>query len=100
LLHRGDFFAFEPPAANAIISTARLRPPYARGVVLNDLSEQIRECFRHAEACAQKAGAQTDPKIKADFLALEQRWLYLARSYEFTERLTDFSTRGNGKPKG
>jgi hypothetical protein len=24
-------------------------------------------------------------------LNLEQRWLFLARSYEFTERLTDFS---------
>ena len=63
----------------------------------NNLSEQIRECLEHAEECARKAGAQTDPKIKADFLDLERRWLLLARSYEFTERLTDFSdeTRRN-----
>jgi hypothetical protein len=56
-----------------------------------NLSEEIRECYRHAEDCARKAAAQADPKIKADFLDLEQRWLFLARSYDFTERLTDFS---------
>jgi len=60
-------------------------------VVLNNLSKQICECYRHAEDCARKAAAQTDPKIKADFLDSERRWLVLAQSYEFTERLTDFS---------
>ena len=34
---------------------------------------------------------QTDPKLKSDFLDLELRWLFLARSYEFTHRLADFS---------
>jgi hypothetical protein len=60
-------------------------------VVLNNLSEQIRECYRHAEDCARKATSQTDPQTKADFLDLERRWLLLAQSYEFTERLHDFS---------
>jgi hypothetical protein len=60
-------------------------------VVLKNLSEQIRECLQHAEDCARKAATQTDLKLKEDFLALERRWLYLARSYEFTNRLTDFS---------
>ena len=59
--------------------------------MLKSLSEEIRECYRHAENCARKAAAQADPKIKDDFLQLEQRWLFLARSYELTERLTDFS---------
>jgi hypothetical protein len=27
---------------------------------------------------------------KADYLAMERRWLSLARSYEFAERLSDF----------
>jgi hypothetical protein len=57
--------------------------------VLNNLSEEIRECYQHAEDCARKAAAQSCPKTKQEFLELEQRWLYLARSYEFTERLTD-----------
>src|SRR6516164_4992278 len=60
-------------------------------VVLNNLTEQIRECLQHAEHCARQAAAQTNSKLKEDFLELEQRWLFLARSYEFTERLTDFS---------
>jgi hypothetical protein len=57
-------------------------------VVLNNLSEQIRKCLRHAEDCSRKADAQTDPNLKEDFLNLERRWLFLARSYEFTDRLT------------
>ena len=61
------------------------------GVVLNNLSEQICECLQNAENCARKAAAQTDPKLKEDFLNLEQRWLFLARSYEFAKRLGDFS---------
>jgi hypothetical protein len=59
--------------------------------VLNNLSGNIRECLQHAEDCARKAAAQIDPKVKQDFLDLEQRWLSLARSYEFTERISDFS---------
>jgi hypothetical protein len=72
-------------------------------VVLNNVSEQIRECYRHAEDCAQKAAAQTDQKLKADFLDLERRWLILARSYDFTERLNSFtkkSPKPNIKPNG
>jgi len=59
--------------------------------MLNELSEQIRECLQHAEDCAQKAAAQTDSKLKEDFLDMERRWLFLARSYKLTERVTDFS---------
>ena len=59
--------------------------------MLNNLSEEIRECLQHAEDCSRKAASQSCPKTKQDFLELEQRWLFLARSYEFTERLTDFS---------
>ena len=59
--------------------------------MLNNLSEQIRECLRHAEDCARQAAAQTCPNLKEDFLDMERRWLFLARSYEFTERVTDFS---------
>jgi hypothetical protein len=30
--------------------------------MLKNLSEEIRECYHHAEDCARKAAAQTDPK--------------------------------------
>ena len=71
--------------------------------MLSNVSEQIRECYRHAEDCARKAAAQADPTLKADFLDLERRWLVLARSYDFTERLNSFtknSPKPNIKPNG
>jgi hypothetical protein len=59
--------------------------------MLESLSEQIRECYEHAEECARKAAAQTDPGLKQDFLDMERRWLALARSFELSQRLGDFS---------
>ena len=61
--------------------------------MLNNLSEQIRECLRHAEDCGRRAAAQTDLQLRQDFLDMERRWLFWARSYEFTARLTDFTRR-------
>ena len=58
--------------------------------MLNNLSEKVRECLQHADDCARQAAGQTCPKAKADFLDLERRWLKLARSYEFSDRLNDF----------
>jgi hypothetical protein len=65
--------------------------------MLRKVSEEIRNCYRRAEECARKAAAQTEPTLKADFVAMERRWLRLARSYEFTERLTDFSDKRASK---
>lgn len=65
--------------------------------MLNNMSEQIRECLRHAEDCARQASAQTCPNLKKDFSDMERRWLFLARSYEFTERVTDFQTKPEAK---
>ena len=66
--------------------------------MLNNLSEQVRECLQHAEDCARQAAAQTCPKVKADFLDLERRWLNLARSYEFSDRLGDYCANTKLKP--
>ena len=65
--------------------------------MLNSISEQIRECYRHAEDCGRKAATQTDPGLRDDFLRLEKRWLDLARSMEFAERLDSF-TKNSPKP--
>jgi len=67
--------------------------------MLNNLSYQIRECLRHAEDCARQAATQSCPKLKADFLDMERRWLFLARSYEFTERVSDFSAQTSRRAK-
>ena len=36
---------------------------------------------------SSKAGLQTDPKLRQVYLHMQQRWLSLARGYEFSERL-------------
>jgi hypothetical protein len=64
----------------------------------NYLSGEIRKCLRKAEDCALQAAIQIDPKLKRDFLALEESWLFLARSYEYHERqsnLSDEAKRSN-----
>src|SRR5437764_14716276 len=65
--------------------------------MLRNLSEEICEWHGHAEHCAREAAAQSCQKLRQDFMDLEQRWLSLARSYEFTEGLTDFSDEAERK---
>jgi hypothetical protein len=38
--------------------------------MLNNLSEQVRQCHSHAEHCAQQAGVQTDQKLFGNGTAL------------------------------
>jgi len=59
--------------------------------MLQKLSEQIQACFERALEAKRRADASADEGSKADFLEMEKRWLALARSYEFAERLTDFT---------
>jgi hypothetical protein len=44
-----------------------------------------------AEECTRLAETARTPSAKADYLAMEQRWLSLARSYEFAEQLSRFT---------
>jgi hypothetical protein len=37
-----------------------------------NLDEEARECRRHAEGCAQEAGAQTDQKLKEALFELQR----------------------------
>ena len=59
--------------------------------MLQNVGKEVRECYRRAEACRRRADAATDPREKAEFLTMEERWLYLARSYEFCRTLSDFT---------
>lgn len=72
--------------------------------MLNNLSEQIRECLEHAEDCARKAASLPDSsQFRQDFLNLEKRWLELARSIEFGESLDTFTknlAEPNPNPSG
>jgi hypothetical protein len=56
--------------------------------VLVRLSQRIAYCLERARACAEKARAAPDSSVaRGDFLDLEARWLTLARSYEYSEKL-------------
>jgi hypothetical protein len=55
--------------------------------MLQTLDSEIRECYRHARECSRSADQSRDSLTKQDFLDMERRWLCLAHSYEFTERL-------------
>ena len=59
--------------------------------MLQQFSDQIRACYEHAVEARARADATNGPAFKAEFLASERRWLTLARSYGFTERLEDFT---------
>jgi hypothetical protein len=59
--------------------------------MLEQISDQIRGCYESATEAKALADATNDPALKAEFLKVERRWLTLARSYGFTERLEDFT---------
>jgi uncharacterized protein Yka (UPF0111/DUF47 family) len=61
--------------------------------VLPKVSEDVRECYHHADECRRWAEGAFTPKDRQDFLDMEARWLSLARNYEFAEQLSRF-TRG------
>ena len=58
---------------------------------MQNLSEEIRECLRHAEQCKRRAKTAPSADAIKDYLDMEQRWLSLARSYEFAEWLSNFA---------
>jgi len=58
-------------------------------IMLEPLSEQVRECHERAAEAKAKAEATADPALKTEFLDIERRWLALARSHTGTESLED-----------
>jgi len=70
----------------------------AHRVVLNNPSEQVRECLQHAEECAREAAELPNSSpFRQDFLQLEKHWLELAGSIEVGEQLDSF-TKNGAKP--
>jgi hypothetical protein len=60
-------------------------------VMLQNVSEAIRDCYRRASECREWAAKARHADTRQHYLRMEDRWLKLARSYEFTGRLTDFT---------
>jgi hypothetical protein len=68
--------------------------------MLQNLSEEIRECLGRAEECKRLAKTALTLSAIKDYLEMEQRWLALARSYEFAERLSRFVEPLRRKKRG
>ena len=90
-MHDDRLFKFSGIAQN--LSNSPVKPDAIEDrVVLDNVSKQIRECLEHAEDCARQAAARpAGSPSRLDYLQLEGRWLALARSIEFSDRLEDFS---------
>ena len=58
--------------------------------MLQDVSDSIRDCYERAERCRRKADELSNPDARESFLHMERRWLDLARSFEFSERLSRY----------
>jgi hypothetical protein len=43
-------------------------------------ADKVEECYRRAADARRLSEAAADPSTKSEFLEIEQRWLYLARS--------------------
>jgi hypothetical protein len=59
--------------------------------MLQNLSREIRECLLLAEQSKRMAETALTSAAREDYLDMEQRWLSLAHSYEFAERLCNFT---------
>ena len=59
-------------------------------MMVENLSQEIRECLRYAEEHARQAEEASTPNSREDFLEMGRRWLRLARSYQFAQQRKRF----------
>jgi hypothetical protein len=55
--------------------------------MLQNFSQEARECYARAEECARKAETALSAQTRTGFLRLERSWVNLARSYESAQQL-------------
>jgi len=58
--------------------------------MLQKLAEKVADCHRRARDARERADGATDAVVRQDYLDLEHRWMKLAESYQFTQRVADF----------
>ena len=68
--------------------------------MLQKLTNEIAECYRRAHESREAAKRTSDPSLKQDLLDMERRWISLAHSYEFAERLSNFTAEVRRSQKG
>jgi hypothetical protein len=55
-------------------------------MMVENLSEEVRQCLRYVEEHARQAKEASSPNLREDFLEMARRWLRLARSYRFAQQ--------------
>ena len=68
-------------------------PPILGAQMLQNIESQIRNAYQHAHDCAGRAKIAATPQERRDWLFVEARWLSLAHSLEFMQRLERFSEK-------
>ena len=68
----------------------------ARYAMLQNPSEQVRECLRHADDCAKRAKREPNADLRSELLETENYWLKQACMYQLLEHLV-FTTHNNQK---
>ena len=53
-------------------------------------STDIRDCYVQAAECRAQANLTRETAKRIRLLDMEKRWLWLAQSYTFADRLTEF----------
>ena len=67
--------------------------PNADNPVVQAAHHQAARCHQRASECRAKAEDAFDEAAKQEYLDMEHRWLILARSYELSERITDYTNK-------
>jgi len=62
-------------------------------MMVENLSEEIRECLRYVDAHARQAEEASRPNLREDFLEMGRRWLRLAHSYRFAQQRKRFGSK-------
>jgi PAS domain S-box-containing protein len=96
-IDHADLRTYVCPRCDAV--ETETMPAAGACAVLQNLSDEIKLCYERAAEAKERADQALDPEAKADFLNIERRWLLLARSYEFGERLDDFTRENTRRAK-
>ena len=65
--------------------------------MLKPSNPKAKHCYERAIEARERALQTTNPVARDEFFASEARWLKLAESYEFSERLTRFLDKDSPK---
>jgi hypothetical protein len=92
LLHCSDVFGSQNMKVGTIFASRPVEPRAREGrVSCSTISMRKSVSAYSTRRIARDKLPQSDPQLKQDFLIMERRWLFLARSYEFSEQLSDLS---------